>query len=143
MWMFEKFKAWVKKHRKGVIITATILSLTGTVAILLINGKKVKMPVKKLAEKLVPEGLKASKPTAAFATATKEAVQEAAKVAETVTLEVDGVEKTFLRTEFFRLLHEGWHTSAAKLAQAAEMGIDLKSGETIVNACNVTIRIAK
>lgn len=38
--MFEKAKKWLSKHRKGVIITASVLAITGTVAILLINGKK-------------------------------------------------------------------------------------------------------
>ena len=127
--MFEKAKAWFGKHRKAVIVTATILAITGTVAIVLIKGKKVKIPVKELAEKIVPEASKAVKPTT-----------EA--VAETVSVEVDGVMKTFPRSEFIRHLHEGWHASAAKTAQAAEMGINLKHGETIVNACTVTMKMA-
>ena len=44
--MFENVKDWFRRHRKAVVITATVLAITGTVAILLINGKKVKMPVK-------------------------------------------------------------------------------------------------
>ena len=43
--MFKRIKTWFLKHRKGVLITATILAITGTIVILLINGKKVKMPV--------------------------------------------------------------------------------------------------
>ena len=140
--MFERVKAWFRKHRKGVLITATILAITGTVAILLINGKKVKMPVKELAEKIVPEAPKAVKPVESAVNVVKQAAPEAAKVAETVTVEVDGVLKTFPRSEFIRQLHEGWHASAEKIAQAAEMGIELKPGETIVNACTVTMKTA-
>jgi len=140
--MFEKAEAWFHKHRKEVLITATIIAVTGTVAILLINGKKVKLPVKDLAEKLVPEAPQMIKPIETAVNAVKQVVPEASKVAETVTVEVDGVLKTFPRSEFIRQLHEGWHASAAKMAQAAEMGINLKPGETIVNACNVTMRVA-
>ncbi len=140
--MFEKAKSWFRNHRKGVLITATILAITGPLVILLINGKKVKMPVKELAEKLIPEAPKAFKPAEAAMDAAKQITSEAAKVAETVTVEVDGVLKTFPRAEFIRQLHEGWHASAEKAAQAAEMGINLKTGETIVNACTVTIRTA-
>lgn len=140
--MFEKVKAWFHKHRKAVVITATILAITGTVAILLINGKKVKMPVKELAEKLVPEVPKAAKPVENVVNVVKQAAPEVAKATETVTVEVDGVMKTFPRAEFIRHLHEGWQASAGKLAQAAEMGIDLKPGETIVNACMVNMKVA-
>lgn len=125
--MFEKVKAWFRRHRKGVLITAIIVAITGTVAILIINGKKVKMPVKELAEKIVPDIPKA------VPAATK-------AVEETVSVNIDGVVKTFPRSEFIRQLHEGWHASAEKIAQAAEMGIELKPGETIVNACTVKMK---
>ena len=140
--MFEKAKAWFRKHRKGVLITATIIAITGSVAILLIKGKKVKMPVEELAKKIVPEAAKAVKPVENVVNVVKQAAPEAVKVAETVTVEVDGVMKTFPRSEFIRQLHEGWHASAAKIAQAVEMGIELKPGETIVNACTVTMKTA-
>lgn len=140
--MFEGIKGWFRKHRKGVLITATVLAITGIVAILLINGKKVKIPVKELADKLVPEAPKALKPVENAANVVKQITPEVPKAVETVTVEVDGVLKTFPRSEFIRQLHEGWHASAAKMAQAAEMGIDLKPGETIVNACTVTMQAA-
>lgn len=140
--MFEKTRVWFRKHRKGVLIAATIIAITGTVAILLINGKKVKVPVKELAEKTLPEVSKAVKPVENAVNVVKQTAPEAMKVAETVTVEVDGVLKTFPRSEFIRQLHEGWHASAKKIAQAAEMGIELKPGETIVNACTVTMMAA-
>ena len=101
--MFESIKAWARRHKRGIIITCVIVSVVGTVAVLIINGKKVTIPVKELADKIVPDIPKTAKPI------------------ETA---------------------EGWHASAEKLAQAAAMGIDLKPGETIVNACMVTKRAA-
>lgn len=43
--MFESIKSWLRKHRKAVLVTATVLAITGTVAVLLIKGKKVEIPV--------------------------------------------------------------------------------------------------
>lgn len=127
--MFSKIKAWIKEHKKGVLITVTVLAIAGTVAIVLMKGKKVSIPLSELAEKVVPEAPKAAKTVAEVAP-------------ETVTLEVNGVMKTFQRAEFIRQLHEGWHASPAKLAQAMEMGIELKPGETIVNACKVMMKVS-
>lgn len=136
--MFESIKAWARRHRRG-IITCVIVTVVGTVAILIINGKKVTIPVKELADKIVPDIPKAAKPIETAVETVKEVVPQ---IAETVTVDVDGVLKTFPRAEFIRQLHEGWHASAEKLAQATAMGIDLKPGETIVNACMVTMRAA-
>ena len=121
----NSIKAWFHKHRKAVIVTGTILAIVGVVAIIVINGKKVKVPVKELAKAIVPE----------IPTATEAA-------AETVTVNVDGVVKTFPRETFIRHLHEGWKASAAKIAQAAELGIDLNPGETLVDACTVNMKMA-
>ncbi len=139
--MFEKTRSWFHRHRKGILITVTIVAITGTVAVLLIHGKKVKIPIKALSKRIVPETSDAVKATEAVANAAKKAAPEIAKATETVTVEVDGVLKTYPRSEFVRQLHEGWHPSNAKLAQAAERGIDLKPGETIVNACTVKMRV--
>ena len=122
--MFKKLWAWVRKNRKAVIVTATIVAITGTVAILLIKGKKVEIPVEKLAEKMLPDT-----PPAAQVTPT------------VVSVVVDGETKTFPREAFIRHLHEGWKASPEKLAQAAELGIDLQPGETLVDACTVTMKI--
>lgn len=124
--MFDKAKSWIKKHRKGVIITASIIAIVGGAVILIIKGKKVKMPVAEVAAKMIPE-------VPSVATAITEEVA-------TVTINVDGVMKTFPRDEFIRQLHEGWRASEAKLVEAAAKGIPLKSGETLVNACIVTMK---
>lgn len=123
--MFESIKAWLRKHRKGVIITASIIGIVGGVVILIINGKKTKMPIAEVVEKLVPE-----KPSTLTSSTS------------TVTIEVDGVLKTFPRSTFIRQLHEGYQPSAAKVAQAESMGIPLASGQTIVDPCIVRMRVA-
>lgn len=123
--MFASLKAWAKRHRKGIVITISVLAIAGGIVIMVINGKKVKVPVAKLAEGLMPE----VSPALA-----KEAVE--------IVVDVDGVMKTFPRSEFIRTLHEGWQASAAKIAQAVEMGIPLNPGETIVNSCMVTMKSA-
>lgn len=123
--MFASLKAWAKKHRKGIFITISVLAIAGGVVILAINGKKVKVPIAKLAEDILPK-----------------VSPELAKGAADIVVEVDGVMKTFPRSEFIRTLHEGWQASATKVAQAAEMGISLNPGETIVNACMVSMKVA-
>ena len=140
--MFESIKAWVYKHRKGLIITGTVVSIAGTVVVMLINGKKVKMSVNELARRIIPDVSK-SAPSKVLANISQGVIPAAAEATEMVTVEVDGVLKTFPRSDFIRILHEGWHASKAKLAQAAQMGIDLKPGETIVNACTVTMKAAR
>ena len=139
--MFEKIKAWLPGHRKGVLVTATIVAVTGTVAILLINGSIVKMPIKELAKRLVPEYRK-FKPFKRAIKILRKLIKRAAPDAETadetVTVEVDGIRKAFNKSEFLKHLREGWH--AAKAARAADMGIELKPGEAITNSCNVKIR---
>ena len=139
--MFEKAKKWLSKHRKGVIITASVLAITGTVAILLINGKKVKMPVE-LAAKIVPEVPKASGSVDAALEAAKDVAPQLSQMSDTVTIEIDGVYKVFNRSEFIRQLHDGWQASPEKRAQAAAMGIVLKPGQTIVDPCIVKMRVA-
>jgi hypothetical protein len=139
--MFERFKAWVHKQRKGLVITGVIVGIVGTVAIVLINSRKVKIPVDEFATRIVPDVAKPTSPKV-LTNITQDVIPTAVEVAETVTVEEDGVLKTFPRAEFIRKLHDGWNASAPKLAQAAEMGIDLKPGETIVNACTVTMKVA-
>lgn len=122
--MFDSIRSWLSKHRKAVFVTATILAVTGAVAVILIKGKKIEIPVEKLAKHLVPE---MDKP--------------AETIAQMVEVKVDGVTKTFPRESFIRRLHEGWKASPAKVAEAQALNIDLKPGETLVKACEVTMRV--
>ena len=127
--MFEKTKEWLRKHKKGVVITAVLSAVAGTVIVLLNNGQKVEVPVEQFTKSFVPEVPKPS----------HDVVKA---VEETVAFKIEGVAKTFPRSEFIRHLPEGQNPSLMKLAQAAEMGIDLNPGETIVNSCMVTRHVA-
>ena len=123
--MFKALRTWFTRHRQAVLVSATVLAITGTVAVLLIKGKKVEIPIEKLAKKIVPDDLK-----------------QAELIAQTVSVEIDGVVKTFPRKAFIRQLHEGWKPSPAKIAEAEMLNIELKPGETLVKPCTVTMRIA-
>lgn len=126
--MFNKVKIWVKKHRKGIIVTASVIVIVGSTVFLILNGKKVKMPVAEVAAKMIPESLNVP--------------ADVTEGISMVTIDVDGVTKTFLRTEFIRQLPEGQNASQAKIVQAAELGIPLNPGETLVNACTVNMKMS-
>ena len=78
-------------------------------------------------------------------TLSKETADKTSKFTQIVTesiMEKNGEVHEFTRSEFVRKLHEGWRASAAKLAEAAEKGIVLQDGETLVDACTVTLKCA-
>lgn len=136
--MFEGLKIWLKKHKKVVAATAVILAVTGTVVTILVCGKKIDIPIDELGERILPEK-KNSPVNTAIPLATQEAVTQPLQD-EMISLKVDGIDKVFPRSEFIRRLHEGWNASEEKLAEAAERGITLQPGETIVNPCMVTMK---
>lgn len=116
--MLDSIKDWARKHKKGITITCSIVAVIGTAVILIINGKKAAVPVEKLVEDVpvAPPKTPLLLPTTEITAAIENTM---------VT--------TFPRSEFIRQLPAGQHASPAKLAQAAEMGIELKPGKTIVN----------
>lgn len=115
-----KVKEWARRHKKAIAAITIVAVVTGAV-ILIINGKRVKVPINKLAEVVA------------------HTLPETENIAR---INVDGVIKTFPRAEFIRHLHPGWHASPEKIAEAARLGIKLKPGETFVNACMVAMRTA-
>lgn len=121
--MFERARSWLQKHRKAVTITATVLAIAGGVVYLVVNGKKVEIPITEAAKKIIPE-------------------MNTTKADELVTVEVDGVVSVFKRSAFVRNLHEGWKASPGKIEQAKQLGIELAQGETYVNSCIVTMKSA-
>ena len=133
---------WAHKHKKELIISGTILGIIGTMAIVVINGKKARIPVTGLTRNIIPDVTKRKTAVSGLTAIARDVVPTTADFAETVTVSIDGVIKTFPRSEFIRHLHEGWQASAAKLAQAKKLGIQLNPGETIVNAGMVTLRAA-
>ena len=116
--MMDSIKAWARKHKKGIIITCSLVAVVGTAVILIVNGKKVTLPIEEIVEDVLAEAPKTPLPPL---------------TAETTSVIENSIVTTFPRSEFIRQLPAGQHASLAKLAQAAEMGIELKPGETIVN----------
>lgn len=127
--MFDLEALW-KEHKEGIILAGGVVIgvAVGVGVVLRINGKEVKIPAGETAGKFLSDTTKAAKPI----------------MQETAAIEANGasVIKTFSRSECVRKLHKGWKASPRKLAQAAAMGLELKPGETIVNACTVTKRVA-
>lgn len=135
--MCDMIKTWIRKHKKGIIITCGIVATVGAVAVVIVDGKKMTIPVKEFANKVVPE---ISMPEKSIETAGETLKEVTTQIAQTD--EVDGASKFFLRMGHFRKLKEGQHASAMKLAQASAMGIELRNGETIVNDCMVKKHVA-
>lgn len=110
-------KDWAREHKKGIIIASGVccaVVVGGVVIFCLTKGKKVPVPVKDLLTNAPKE------PALSMATET------VGEVGRTNVI-------TFPRAEYIRQLPVGQHASPAKLAQAAEMGIELEPGKTIVN----------
>ena len=139
--MFEKVRGWVKEHRKGIIIGGSIGVGIGVCVYLVVKGKNVDVPINEIADSLVSKKLSLSKSANAVADVVAAPISDAANTIEMVDVVENGVVKSFPRADFIRKLHEGWHASPAKIAQALAMNIDLRPGETIVDACTVTKKI--
>lgn len=111
----HKVKEWATEHKKEIIIC-------GGIAVSVVAGV------------LIYKRLNIVKPSVA------------SKVVSiiTPTPKVDVIQscetiREVSRCEHIRSLHDGWRASIDKIAEAAEKGIELKEGETIVNACTVRI----
>ena len=61
---------------------------------------------------------------------------------EPIIIEIDGVLKSFPRTDFIRNLHEGQRHSEAAAELAATVGIELEPGQTYVRPTIVKKRVA-
>ena len=135
--MLRKFRVWVKRHRKGVCITLFI-SVTGVIAFW-VNGKKVNLSLEEFFSRQCHGSTKVAIPPV-VTDAIQKAAAEAPIADEPIILEV--AYRTFPRAEHIRRLSGGRKASAEKLLQAAEEGINLSQGETLVNRCMVSRRIA-
>ena len=163
--MFEKPVAWIKKHKKAVIVTATIIAVTGTVATLVICGKKYDISINELVKRIIPDKLgkakvsraldnSASKTNNITEAVSKTVINKVADTASNVTIsnipEVGAAPldpvldyNTISRAEHIRRLHTGHHASQGKIAEALARGIPLQEGETLVNGCTVKLRMPK
>jgi len=137
--VFEKGSAWLKRHKKEVAFAIVGLVAAGMVLILIVNGRKVSIPIKETTEQIIPRTTGAEQQAQ---TITKVLTQTTNGMSDTMENAVaDVIAKTFPRAGGIRNLPSGQKASVAKLLQAAEKGINLEPGQTLVNDCIVT-RIA-
>ena len=113
-----KVKEWAQNHKKAIMAVTVVAVIAGAV-VLIINGKRVRVPVEKLMKAAIPN------------------IPEAENI---VQIDIDGVVHTFQRSEFIRNLHPGWHASPEAIIEAAKRGITLNPGETFVRACMVSMK---
>ena len=121
--MFESIKTWIRRHNKGLFITVSVIGVISGAVILIVKGKRVEIPLDELAKRIILDDslLPNNRP-------------------KVLSIPADGATTTFERASFIRHLHHGHNPSAAKINQAIEMGIALNPGETIVDACTVTLK---
>ena len=132
------FLAWVKKHRKELIIAG--ISATALIGIIICikNRDSIDALWKSLIrviEKSPNEAPKISQTT----------IEKIAQSSVTVTDVINPIELPVINTainyqnpfevsDHIRNLHEGWRASAKKITEAEAMGIILQPGQTLVDA---------
>lgn len=132
------FLAWVKKHRKELIIAGISATALIGIIICLKNRDSIEALWKSLIgaiEKSPTEAPKISQTT----------IEKIAQSAVTVTDVINPTEIVVTNTtrtfqdpfevsDHIRNLHEGWRASAKKITEAEAMGIILQEGQTLVDA---------
>ena len=132
------FLAWVKAHRKELIITG--ISVTALIGIIICikNRDSIEALWKSLSraiEKSPTEAPKISRTT----------IEKIAQSSVTVTDVINPTEISVINTartyqnsfevsDHVRNLHEGWRASAKKIIESEAMGIILQPGQTLVDA---------
>ena len=124
-------RSWLKRHRKLIVVVSTTLGAIGLIL-------KVRSSKSNIDELIVDTMPNASANTSDTSTVADVIIHDTQIDDITITIDDGGESKTFLRDSFIRRLHDGWHPSPEKLAQADALGISLNPGETIVNECTVT-----
>lgn len=132
------FLAWVKKHRKELIIAG--ISATALIGIIICmkNRESIEALWKSLIgaiEKSPTEATKISQTTIekiAQSSVTVTDVINPTKI-PVITSEIT-YQNSFEVSDHIRTLHEGWHASAKKITEAESMGIILQEGQTLVDA---------
>lgn len=134
----KRFLAWVKAHKKELIIAG--ISIAALIGIILgiKNRDSIKVLWKSLGRAIVKsptETLEVSQTT----------IEKIAQSSVTVTdvihpteIPVINMTRTFQNpfevSDHIRNLHEGWRASAEKIVEAETMGIILQPGQTLVDA---------
>ena len=142
--MFERAKAWVKKHPVLTrVITITVTFAGAVVVDLILIGKDdenqfqgtviTSMPKLNYTHDLDDDlEFGAGDDSGNFFSDVLPGSGTPLIEDEPIAIEVGGVMKTFPRTDFVRILHEGQQHSDAAAEKAAALGIDLEPGETYV-----------
>lgn len=151
----NKKESWLKTHKKGIILTG--LSVVALVGVVLIARKPTtaksvleiikkpffkpegSIPAKKQLQKLV----KKSHPNSINKRVIPKTSETLISIKSPTITEIEsgkefakemGRRAAHTVSEHTRNLPDGWHASAKKIAEAAELGIPLKEGQTIVDA---------
>lgn len=115
-------RSWWDNNKKKVYIAGGIILGLGAVYYLSKNHRCFSTMHKFCCKKMVPAAQIERIPAAAINVTD---IVHAEEVAEMLTVNVDSYIKT---------LPEGWHHSAKKAAEAAELGIELLENQTIVDS---------
>ena len=132
---FDKEKSafikWVKAHKKELILAGiSIITLMG-----IIVGIKHEGSIKEVWTALKNAVSKTSADKTVMKVAKNSvSVVETVSISDVISLPVHKECKaTFDVTGHIRNLYEGWNASPEKIATAAELGIDLLPGQTLVD----------
>jgi hypothetical protein len=133
-----KAKEWVIQHKTEIIICGGV-AVCVVAGVLIYRKLNIVEPIlNSVATKTSPVIIPAPKIVT---------VSQTAQVA-TTSLDIVDPSKTVRtvcehsRSGGIRNLHEGWKASLAKIAEAAEKGIVLEEGQTLVNSCFVGTKCA-
>ncbi|WP_379134595.1 hypothetical protein [Paenibacillus sp. sgz500958] len=132
------FLAWVKAHRKELIIAG--ISVTELIGIIICikNRDSIETLWKSLSKEIVKSPTKAPK-------VPQTTIEKIAQSSVTVKDVINPTEISVLNTtmtfqnpfevsDHIRNLHEGWRASANKIMEAEAMGIILQPGQTLVDS---------
>lgn len=121
----HRAKEWATQHKTAIIIYGGIAVCIG----IGVWGYKRINIVEPVLKSAVPQSVSVMTPT--LKTSIVDSFRDESEIAREI-----------FRCEHIRTLPAGWHTSHAKIVEAAEKGIELRAGETFVNSCAVRFKCA-
>ena len=133
-------KDWAIQHKSEIILGVTVVTAV-VIGVVAWNNKEI---IIKSIHKVKPALKPATPNTIPMATP----IQIPSVVTQVPTVSPNPVTETVRtvcehsRSGGIRNLHEGWKASIAKIAEAAEKGILLEEGQTLVNSCTVNSKCA-
>jgi hypothetical protein len=137
----DRLKLWAKRHKKALIITTTVLSISGIIIALLIVDKKHSIVINPKSNNSKFNIL--NTPATTIFPSKSILDKNVTMIRDGITNDVAHFVKTpFERKEHIRRLPYGWQPSKHKIITAKEKGIQLKPGETLVNSCIINKRIS-